>query len=58
MYELQFFNTLEGIGFKVLRDGSITNIQEYDPDLPGEVPMSLDRASAAGLILLRRLQPE
>lgn len=46
---------LDGVKFEIICDGQVTIISENDPDLPGFVPMTHERAREAGEIVLDRV---
>ena len=49
------YATASGFGYDILVDDTVIIHQEFDPDAPGDTPMTEERANQAADIVLERL---
>jgi hypothetical protein len=55
MITKSIYATASGFGYDILIDGKVIIHQEFDPDAPGDTPMTEERANQAADIVLERL---
>ena len=58
MYEIEIFTHAGGKGFRILSDGTPCIVQPFDPDEPGDTPMTQARAQAAAEAVVARMVGE
>ncbi len=52
-YEL--FEHASGWGYRIITNGNVSHYQEFDPEKPGETPMTYEKAQQYVQIVLARL---
>ncbi|MGL5098107.1 MAG: DUF4907 domain-containing protein [Planctomycetia bacterium] len=56
MYEVEVYQHGGGYGFRVSTNGSACVLQPFDPNQPGDTPMSQARAAEAGAAVVARIE--